>query len=184
MAKKKELIRTFSFPYCKECELILFKFRKSVSQQGVAHRVYTGNGFEHETDFDCNDIDVLSIECPDCFSECTAVVELPIELADNILNQHKDDESFTGVHLDKKYVKDFDPTKAKEILFESLVQERAQLSLKGGSSMTLNEDGTLSVYSKEEVAELFKKMKPRRYRCTSSTDYGRIYYYLSKEVSQ
>lgn len=114
--------KTFYFPYCKECELILFRFEKRLTQHGLSHREYATGGFEEETDFECNDADLWGIDCPDCGSECDATIELPIDLADTIAQSLKEQsEPAAGIHLDHKFVEDFDPMKAKEILFESLL---------------------------------------------------------------
>lgn len=43
--------------------------------------------------------------------------------------------------------------------------------------MYKNEDGTLSFWSPEErVSRYITSYKPRRYRCTPSTDWGITYY--------
>jgi len=119
----KKKLETFEFYYCKDCELILFKWNKRVSHHGLSFREFNAQGFEEETDFDCKETDVWEVECPECGTEIDEKVEVPIELVLEImkrLNKNSDD-TVSGIHLNPKFVEDFDPMKAKEILFESLL---------------------------------------------------------------
>ena len=43
---------TFTFYYCKDCGMLLFKWNKRVSRHGLSYREFSVKGFEEETDFD------------------------------------------------------------------------------------------------------------------------------------
>lgn len=117
---------TFTFYYCKDCGMLLFKWNKRVSRHGLSYREFSVKGFEEETDFDERETDVWEVECPDCgteldIEECVAI---PLDLAQQIKTLLSED-AFGLPLKEKDYKKfrrkNFNPKNAKEILFESLL---------------------------------------------------------------
>jgi len=115
----------FEFYYCKDCELLLFKWNKRVSHHGLSYRELDKEGFEVETDFDCRDTDVWEIECFECGTELDGGdnIELPLKLALQIKALIGDNSGVPLKLEDHKKFKDddFDPSQAKGLLMESLL---------------------------------------------------------------
>ena len=119
------MIDTITLYYCHDCELLLFKWNKRVSQHGLSYRELDKEGFEMETDFDCRDTDVWEVECPECATELDSnkSVELPLALVLQIKSLLGDRSGIVLKLEDhKKFIEDdYDLERAKELLMESLL---------------------------------------------------------------